>query len=211
MRTIRIGIVLSACLLALPIVFAETAVKPPPYRVGRWLPSDQQVLDQWVSQLIRETEAGDRPLLPVVQEFKDLIEGDAEIYMLFSQMFTQVPRKPPFLNDPTGKPQIRDYHHMLQLLNRIMTTAPEFNKTGLVGFPINAILDWPMGTQAGAAAFLNEKVNRQLKKILEHWATFLGSSDSCYVLSDDPESGWFGRDAKEAMPTFVEDFQCNPA
>jgi phosphatidylserine decarboxylase len=210
MRTIRICFVLSFCLLAFPIVFAETAVKPPPYRVGQWLASDQQVLDQWIASLIRETEAADRSLLPVIQEFKELIEDDAEIYMLFNEMFRQVPRKPPYLNDPTGKPQIRDYHHMLQLLNRIMTTAPEFNKTGLVGFPINAILDWPMGTQAGASAFLNKKVNRQLKKILEHWAVFLGSPDSTYVLSDDPESGWFGRDAQAAMPTFVEDFECDP-
>ncbi len=210
MRTTRICFVLSFCLLAFPIVFAETAVKPPPYRVGQWLASDQQVLDQWIAGLIRETEAADRSLLPVIQEFKELIEDDAEIYMLFNEMFRQVPRKPPYLNDPTGKPQIRDYHHMLQLLNRIMTTAPEFNKTGLVGFPINAILDWPMGTQAGASAFLNKKVNRQLKKILEHWAVFLGSPDSTYVLSDDPESGWFGRDAQAAMPTFVEDFECDP-
>lgn len=205
-----IGLII--CVLVLPrSAPAQAAPKPIPYRVGEWLPSDQSVLDQWVAGLIRETEAANRPLLPVIQEFKDLIENDAEIYMLFNQMFTQVPRKPPFLNDPTGKPQIRDYHHMLQLLNRIMTKAPEFNKTGLVGFPINAILDWPMGTTAGASAFLNPKVNRQLKKILNHWAVFLGSPDSTYVLSDDPESGWFGRDAQEAMPTFVEDFQCDPA
>ncbi|OQA29021.1 MAG: phosphatidylserine decarboxylase [Verrucomicrobia bacterium ADurb.Bin345] len=216
MRMRRVGLfvsgvtLISFCLSAPRPALAETGTGQLPYRVGQWLPSDQQVLDQWLGGLIRETESANQPLLPVIQEFKELIEADAEIYMLFNQMFTQVPRRPPFLNDPTGKPQIRDYHHMLQLLNRIMTTAPEFNKTGLVGFPINAILDWPMGTQAGAAAFLNEKVNRQLKKILEHWAVFLGSPDSRYVLSDDPVSGWFGRDAKEAMPSFVEDFQCNP-
>ncbi len=203
-------LVLAACGLFSPQrAPAETA--PAPYRVGQWLASDQQFLNEWMERLIRETEASERPLLPVIQEFKDLIENDAEIYMLFSQMFTQIPRKPPFATDPTGKPQIRDYHHMLQLLNRVMTMAPEFNKTGLVGFPINAILDWPMGTPAGASAFLNPKVNRQLKNILDHWATFLGSPESCYVLSDDPESGWFGRDAQAAMPTFVEDFQCDPS
>ena len=130
--------------------------------------------------------------------------------MLFSQMFQQVPKKAPFNQDPTGKPQIRDYLQMLRLMNRIMTKAPEFNKTGLVGFPINAILDWPMGTQAGTAAFLNDKVNRQLKKILNEWAVFLKSADSRYVLGDDPKSGWFGRDAREAMPGFAQDFQCNP-
>ncbi|MDD4736365.1 MAG: phosphatidylserine decarboxylase family protein [Kiritimatiellae bacterium] len=166
-----------------------------------------------MAKLIKETDAvkAGAPLLPVIQEFKDLIESDPEIYMLFHQMFTQLPRKAPFAADPTGKSQIRDYQHMLQLMNQVMTRAPEFNKTGLVGFPINAILDWPMGTPAGTVAFLNPKVNRQLKKMLSHWAVFLGSANSCYVLSDDPESGWFGRDAQAAMPTFVEDFVCDPS
>ena len=65
-------------------------------------------------------------------------------------MFSQVPNKPPYNNDPSGKPQVRDYIHMLQLINHVMTNAPEFNKSGLVGFPINAILDWPMGTHQRA-------------------------------------------------------------
>ncbi len=194
-----------------PTIAAETATPPAPYCVGQWLPSDQKVLDRWMAKLARAAEVQGGPLLPVVEEFKDLIEDDPEIYMLFNQAFTQVPRRPPFLNDPAGQPQVRDYHHMLQLINRVLTTAPEFNKSGLVGFPINAILDWPMGTPAGASLFLNAQVNRQLKKILQHWAVFLDSPDSRYVLSNDPEAGWFGRDAREAMPGFEEDFQCDPA
>lgn len=191
----------------------DMAVEPAPYLVGKWLPSDQQTLIGWHDRLIRETAAlaDQTTLLPVVQEFKETIENDPELLMLFTQMFEQVPLKPPFLNDPTGQPQIRDYQHMLQLINRILTQAPEFNKTGLVGFPINAILNWPMGTPAGTFAFLNKKVNRQLKKILNQWAVFLSSPDSRYVLGDDPEKGWFGRDAREAMPTFVEDFVCDPS
>ncbi len=192
-------------------VIADTSEKAP-YRVGKWLPSDQQTLDEWRAKIIRETDAtvGKVTLLPVIQEFKDLIENDPELFMLFTQMFNQIPRKHPYDKDPTGKPQVRNYLHMLQLMNTIMTRAPEFNKTGLVGFPINAILDWPMGTPAGTTVFLNEKVNKQLKKILTQWAVFLGSPDSCYVLSTDPKNGWFGRDAQEAMPTFVQDFICDP-
>lgn len=110
----------------------------------------------------------------------------------------------------TGSPRIRNYHQMLQVLNRLLTRAPVFNKTGLVGFPINAILDWSMATPAGTAIFPNEKVNRQLKKIVNRWAVFLGSSESRYVLNDHPESGWFGRDAKVAMPGFTGDFICDP-
>ena len=35
--------------------------------------------------------------------------------------------------------------------------TPEYNKTGLVGLPINVILNWLMATTAGFAAFLNDK------------------------------------------------------
>ncbi len=160
--------------------------------------------------LSAQSETDTTALLPVIQDFKALIENDAELFMQFNQMFDQVPRKPPFLNDPTGRPQVRDYHHMLRLLNDILTQAPEFNQTEMVGFPINAILNWPMATPAGASAFLDPRVNRQLKKILNQWAVFLGSPDSRYVLNDDPAKGWFGRDAQQAMPTFVADFQCDP-
>ena len=207
--------VIFSALLFSPNLPAQTIppAEPVPYQVGQWLPSDQQTLKQWHDKLIRETatEDGQTALLPVVEEFKQTIENDPALLMLFTLMFEQVPLKPPFLNDPTGQPQVRDYHQMLQMINHILTQAPEFNKTGLVGFPINAILNWPMGTPAGTVAFLNPKVNRQLKKILDHWAVFLGSPDSRYVLSDDPEKGWFGRDAKEAMPTFTEDFICDPS
>lgn len=189
---------------------AVSAENPSPYLVGEWLPSDQLFFDQWLGKVAAGAEASEEPLLPVIQEFKDIIEQDPQLYMLFTQMFEQVPDEKRFHKDPTGKPQIRNYRQMLRVMNLILKTAPEFNKTGLVGFPINAIINWPMGTPAGTTAFLNEKVNRQLKKILNQWALFLGSPESRYVLNDDPEKGWFGRDAKAAMPDFVKDFNCNP-
>ena len=181
-----------------------------PFRVGEWLPSDQTVLENWLDALIKQVDTENKPLHPVIEEFKELIESDPEIYMLFNQMFEQVPKKPPYNKDPTGKPQVRHYQHMLQLINTIMTQAPEYNETGLVGLPINAILDWSMGTPSGFAAFLNEKVNFQFMNILDEWSRFLGSKDSCYVLSNDPKKGWFGEDASKAMPNFDKEFKCNP-
>jgi phosphatidylserine decarboxylase len=182
-----------------------------PYRVGKWLPSDHSFLNDWLLKQIDDSKSLSKPILPVINEFKDLIENDPQIYMLFHLMFDQIPEKEPYINDPTGKPQIKDYKAMLRLLNHIMHQAPEFNKTGLVGFPINAILDWPMGTEAGYNAFTNEKVNKQFKKILNEWAKFLSSEDSRYVLSDDPHKGWFGKDAKEVMPDFENEFICDPS
>ncbi len=189
---------------------AESTETSAPYGVGKWLPSDQLLLDRWMAKLIKETESSEKPLLPVVEEFKHIIEEDPQLYMLFNQMFDQVPHSKSFSRDPTGPPRITTYRQMLRAMNRILTTAPEFNKTGLVGFPINAILAWPMGTPAGTMAFLNEKVNRQLKIILNQWARFLNSADSCYVLNKDPRKGWFGQDAQEAMPDFAKDFVCDP-
>ncbi|KAK0486796.1 phosphatidylserine decarboxylase-like protein [Armillaria luteobubalina] len=162
------------------------------HRIGGWLPRDHQ---------------------PVIKEFQDLIERDAEIYMDFHQMFDQVPTKPPYNNDPTGTCQIRDYMHMLALFNKIITEAPDFEeadyKVGLVGFPINAILDWPMGTPAGLTAFVNDKVNAQFKKMFDVWAAFLTSSASCYVLTTDT-TGWFGPNASAAMPNFTQTYVCDP-
>jgi len=165
---------------------------------------------RWLGRLIEEVERDSQPLRPVVQEFKDAIESDPQLFMLFNMLFSQIPKKPPYFNDPTGKPQVRDYQHMLALINAILLRAPEFNESGLVGFPINAILDWPMGTEGGFAAFLNEEVNQHLMNILNEWGVFLSSKDSRYVLGDDPEHGWFGEAAHRAMPHFDEEFICDP-
>jgi phosphatidylserine decarboxylase len=182
-----------------------------PYRVGEWLPSDQAFLDRWLEAMIRKTHAEVKALHPVIADFQDLIESDPELFMLFNQMFEQLPRKAPYNKDPTGKPQVRDYRHMLQLLNALLTHAPEYDQTGLVGCPINTIFDWSMGTAAGFAAFLNERVNARLKEVLNAWGRFLSSSDSTYVLNQHPHKGWFGADAQTAMPNFDKEFRCDPS
>jgi phosphatidylserine decarboxylase len=210
-----------AIVLATPTAWAKAplpADAAPPDQTGAWLSADQDALRDAHRRLGEPAAGGNDtlpllpllPLLPVIAEFQALIENDPELTMLFTQMFEQIPHEPPYLTDPTGQPTVRDVREMLQLMNRILTQAPEFNKTGLVGFPLNAIVNWAMGTPAGATAFLNPKVNHQLKKILDQWAVFLRSPDSRAVLNDDPETGWFGRDARKAMPTFAEDFVSHP-
>lgn len=98
---------------------------------------------------------------------------------------------------------------MLRLFDYIITTAPDFESNELVGFPINAILDWPMGTPGGYTAFVNPKVNAQFKKMFDVWTQFLTSSESCNVLTDAP-NGWFGPAASAAIPNFNETFVCDP-
>ena len=80
-----------------------------PYRVAEWLPSDHAHLERWLDGMIQKTDAHSRALHPVIADFQHLIESDPEVFMLFNQMFEQVPRKPPYNKDPTGAPQVRDY------------------------------------------------------------------------------------------------------
>ena len=79
-----------------------------------------------------------------MNDLKNLIETDPELYMLFNQMYTEIPPNKKFLKNPACGIQTQNYIQMLKMLNEILTLAPEFNQTGLVGFPINAILNWNM-------------------------------------------------------------------
>jgi phosphatidylserine decarboxylase len=177
---------LTLCLGSLPFLTLE--------RLGNWLPQDHGVHREWLQTIINHIDNKPKELHPVLREFKHLIEGDTRIYMLFSSMFEEVPSKKPYFKDPTGQRQVRDYEHMLQLLNHILTTAPSWNdnshRVGLVGLPINALLDWPMGTASGFAAFLDPTVNAMFKKILNAWGHFLQSPTSAEVLGTDSR-GWF--------------------
>ena len=177
-----------------------------PFGVGEWLPSDEQALGRWLADLAEKADAqGEVPLLPVVEEFRQLIERDPVVSMLFASMLRQVP----FRQTPDYEPQVRTVDKLLRLLNHILTQAPEYNDTALVGCPIVAILNWAMGTHAGFAAFVNDRVNAQLKKLLNEWGTFLRSADSASVLNDS-DAGWFGRGALAKMPRFAEEFECDP-
>ena len=145
--------------------------------------------------MIEHVERNPQDLQPVIQEFKALIEGDSRIYMLASSMFGQIPSKHPYMHNPTGGSQVRDYQHMLRLLNHLLTSAPSWSEkshgVGLVGLPIYALFDWSMGTSSGFSFYLDPQVNAMLKKVLNVWGEFLQSPASAACLNDG-SSGWFG-------------------
>jgi phosphatidylserine decarboxylase len=101
-------------------------------------------------RVTKHADENPKKLMPVLQEFKEFIETTPRVYMYFTQMFEEIPQKHPYEKDPTGTPQLRDYEHMLQVLNHIFTTAPEWTdaaeSVGMVGVPLCAIFDYPMGT-----------------------------------------------------------------
>jgi len=92
---------------------------------------------------------------------------------------------------------------------------------GMVGVPINAVLDWPMGTASGHAFFLDPDVNRMLKKVLNVWGQFLKTEQSAACLGND-ENGWFGEVGTQDLSAvangphgtklkFEEMFKCDPS
>lgn len=89
-------------------------------------------------------------LTPALRELKQLIEGNSRIYMYFVQMFEETPLKHPYWSDPVGTKQVRDYEHMLRVMNHIVAMAPEWTEAGeikgVVGIPMCALFDYPMAT-----------------------------------------------------------------
>lgn len=167
-------------------------------RCGNWLPEDTWIIRTWLANLVEQVDRNPKPLHSVIREFQAVIEQDGTLFMLVHEMFDQIPRQDAYSRDPFGAPQVRDYKHMLRLFNEILTRAPIFNDSELIGLPVNAILDWPMGTPSGIAVFLNNKVNAQLKKMLDVWSDFLTSKASTYVLNES-QTGWLGPPAQAAM------------
>jgi phosphatidylserine decarboxylase len=193
-------------------------------RTGSWLPSDHRVHKDWLEDIITKASIDAKDFHPVIGEFKELIETNSRIYLLVNSMFEEIPTKKPYSQDPVGHKQVRDYQHMLELFNHVLSHAPQWSDSeygiGMVGTPINAILDWPMGTPSGYAFFLDPEVNKMMKKVLNAWGNFLASPESAYVLGNN-SIGWFSdhgvhdlaltANIGQTSYTFDELFKCDPS
>ena len=172
------------------------------HNLGKWAPPDQDWTQKWLNNLIEHCDRHEKDLKRELREFKELVEGDVSLKILASMMFTEVPKRKPYSRDPTEQPQVRDFDHMLKLINHIMDSAPSWStiadKVGMIGFPISAILNWPICTISGNAFFLRREVNDQLMKILNRWGTFLSTTQSASVLTED-EDGWLNEVAINEM------------
>jgi phosphatidylserine decarboxylase len=107
---------------------------------------------------------------------------------------------------------------MLELFNHILNHAPEWSDSeygiGMVGTPVNGILDYVMATPSGFAFFLDPEVNKMLKKVLNAWG------ESAYVLGND-SIGWFSdhgvhdlaltANIGQTSYKFHELFKCDPS
>ena len=93
-------------------------------------------------------------------------------------------------------------------LNRVLTHAPEFSDTALVGTPLSGILIWTMGSPQGLAAYRRVRINAMFGKVLAAYKKFLDSPKSRYVLNTSP-SGWFGPGASKKIN--MADYQHDPS
>lgn len=209
---------------------------------GAWLPANRDVTAKWLRKLKKAVADNPQELVKPIQDFKEMVYQDPVLHAQAAAMFAIAAKRE--TTDPLGQPSVATFEEFLQLLNGIMTTAPEFYECqdphtgalepcGLIGFPINALLDWPMGTAPGYTFFANSLVNQQFKKILDYWSEFLVSPESRYVLVEGDPGGtpvvipWLSKTAKRDMiqvacsalgdgggcrghETFCDVFHCDP-
>lgn len=171
---------------------------PQTNRAGNWLPAKKKHLNRWIQQVLRDMEENPKPLAPVMVTFTKMIESDPVMLIGFTEMFYEGANPPPVIQQNSGDKVISTWQQMITIINHILTTAPEYNTTGMVGFPINAILDFAMITLSGLNIFANAKVNAMFREVLRVWTEFLDSPASRYVLNDG-ENGWLSPAALKAL------------
>ncbi|KDN35164.1 hypothetical protein RSAG8_11809, partial [Rhizoctonia solani AG-8 WAC10335] len=195
------------------------------HRVGGWLPRDHRIIERYISKLLEKVKQDKRSvneLSPSIVQFKNLIDNNP-ILLKVKQDKRSVNELSPSIvqfknlidNNPILRmgftemfDQIRDYDTMFKAFDYIITHAIPYEDNELVGFPINAILDWPMGTDAGLATFLSPEVNAQFKSMFDEWSKFLSSPESRTHLTTEA-NGWFGPAASAHMPNFAETYKCD--
>lgn len=193
----------------------QTTESPLPIksRLGRWLPSDQGAIDDWIRRLKKRIAERPLPLVPPIRELRDMVYADTVLHATVAAMFAEALRRRQ--QTPLGQPEVGSFEEFLELLNGIMNTAPEafqvlgegkpgLEPAGFIGFPINALLEWPMSTGFGYDVFANSLVNQQFKKILQFWSKFLVTKESRYVLSGDTSTDpivipWLSPPARKEM------------
>ena len=179
-------------------------------RQQSWL-EKHALLEKWVSRFkdrVTVTEVSDYHL--PVKELYNMVANDPLLNISTQSMFVETLSDNDA--DSTSTSAVKTWKEFLDVLNFIMTTAPEFivnveddETQGLVGFPINALLDWPMRTPSGYDTLANVAFNRCFKDVLQYWSSFLSSEESRYVFAQGDDSGavrsvpWFSAPVKQQM------------
>lgn len=189
--------------------------------LGQWPPGQRQGIACWVACKAQEARnCKEVPVDPSLLAFQQLVNGSPDLKKLANMMFYESSKK--YQYDPNGRSAIKDFNEFIAVVNLIIKQGPPFCNTGkpstamgLLGFPINAVLDWPMGTVSGYEFWLHPDVNASFKDVLNTWACLLGSPDSRGCLRD-----WLSPLARDLLATaanhrqtsytFEQIFKCDP-
>ncbi|EYB23427.1 hypothetical protein FG05_11422 [Fusarium graminearum] len=186
--------------------------------MGKWSPYQRPKIQRWVAGKVNEAYQRNLPLDPSLVVFQQLVNSNPTWKALADPMFTQSSKN----YDPTGEPAIRSFEEFLNVVNVMIKSSPPFyvketpeTANEMLGLPINAIMDWPMGTMAGHEFWLTPEINASFKNVLNTWGSFLSSP-----ASRDSLKGWLSEEAlmkiEEAAncgkkgSTFDEIFVCDP-
>ncbi|GGU99668.1 phosphatidylserine decarboxylase [Streptomyces albospinus] len=131
-------------------------------------------------------------------DLEKLLTTDPVVQQYVSDMIEQVPEE---------ERTVSDIPHLLQCLDQIATTAPEYHwdPASRRFFPMSHLFVYMMATDAGWNAFRNQKFNDALAGVLQYWYKFLSNEisghDSRTVLNDGP-TGWLSPPAYEEFRLF---------
>jgi len=198
-------------------------------RAGMNLPNNAAVVDKFIAFLrkrIRTSAVGD--YIGPIKDLQSVVEQDPNLLAQFTMAFA-TSRQLKEGQTSLDTPAVKNFEEFLAMLDVIMSTAPVYNldcnklgndysnePAGLIAFPINAILAWPMATNAGQGMFANTLVNDCFLRVLNHWQeNFLTTDGSRYVLPPNAAAnknmpsnsvGWLHEGAKAQMVKVAFDF-----
>lgn len=172
-------------------------------RRGGWLPVDETALEAFrdgIADHAKKRKA-DAKLCPAVQDLSQTIHDDPILRMGLTQAIDQALTAGYHLG-------YRDIDELMVRIDVIMTYAPPFDTSGLVGCPLNALLDWPMCMPSGFAFFRSSKLNEKLRAVLETWSAFLAGKESRDYLTAKSPKGWFSPEAGQYVD--MAPYICDP-
>jgi phosphatidylserine decarboxylase len=130
-----------------------------------------------------------------VRELGRLIERDPMVRMYVHEMLEQVR----LLEGVPPTP--RTVEELLIVLDHITRTAPQYDRTHSVAFPMSALFSYMMMTDAGEAVFRNAAFNDAIRLILKDWYRYLNTPESRHTINHDPD-GWLNPFAYQDMQLY---------
>jgi len=161
--------------------------------IGGWDPRNRTLIRDHANRIVKHAKEAQLDLVQPVQDLAELIHNNPTVHMLCTDMLTEVPVA--YNKDSSLRPDVGDMPTLLGAINFQIQQPISYNDLIQIGTPMNALLDWPMGTKAGFAAFLRDDVNHCFRAILTFWGTFLKSLPSIQTVTT-AEGGWLSAAAQ---------------